>query len=90
MKQGRFIAYHWSKEKDRTKLQEGYMINDQMNGEGREISRSGVIYEGHFLNDKHHGKGKFTHPGGFVYIGDFENDKFHGQGKKIFNKGKKT
>ncbi|MBK7393758.1 MAG: hypothetical protein IPI64_10740 [Chloracidobacterium sp.] len=51
-----------------------------LNGFGKYIFPTGVIYEGTFVNGSANGKGKVTRTDGSTYVGDLVNGKMDGKG----------
>ncbi|OMJ93105.1 hypothetical protein SteCoe_4053 [Stentor coeruleus] len=65
-----------------SQIYEGYFIEGDRNGFGRQINCKNEVYTGHWVKGVKHGFGVFTKPKA-NYIGDWENDTFHGQGVLI-------
>lgn len=66
-------------ENDETKYY-GEFVNNQKQGQGRQIWPDFTIYEGYWLADLPHGKGRMIHPNGEVYEGDWVSGRMQGKG----------
>ncbi|HRI03678.1 MAG TPA: hypothetical protein PLL77_08040 [Pyrinomonadaceae bacterium] len=58
-----------------------------LNGVGKYIFPTGVIYEGSFVNGSANGKGKVTYKDGGSYVGDLINGKMEGRGIFLYANG---
>ena len=66
---------------------EGQWFNNQRQGSGKFVSKSGETYDGEFSGDEFSGYGKLTYSNGGFYEGEWRKSKRHGHGKDVFNDG---
>ena len=59
---------------------EGYFLNDERHGNGRQILYTGDYYEGQYVNGKAEGDGELYLANGHVYKGQYKNGLSNGQG----------
>ena len=64
-------------------IYEGYWLDDEYHGRGREIYSMRAVYEGEWQNGKKHGKGIFECLDGLKYEGDYVEGKCHGIGVMV-------
>ncbi len=66
---------------------EGYIKNNQPEGNGKATYDNGDSYNGRFVNGQSHGKGTYTWKNGSYYSGNWKNGKYHGYGKLSLKNG---
>ena len=63
-------------------------MNDEEEGNGKNVFDSGHYYIGQFKNGCRHGKGAIYYPDGdILYEGDFFYDQMEGNGKEYYDNG---
>lgn len=67
----------------------GEFKDGKRNGQGTELSPTGIKYVGEYSNDKRNGHGTVTFPNGENYVGDFKDDRASGQGTFTSRNGDK-
>ena len=65
------------------KIYEGYVLEDELTGNGIIKTYDGDIYEGNFEKGELNGRGKITYSIGDIYEGEFLKNKLNGNGKII-------
>ena len=65
-------------------LDEGWVIDNKLNGKGRHIWKSGNYYIGQFKNGQKNGHGEYYDLNGDKYTGMWLNHNRHGYGKLFY------